>query len=42
MKERIHIYKILCKIKYFPKNILGVSHEIIFSKCNDYDFLASI
>ena len=23
----------------FPNNILGVSHEKMFSKCNEYDFL---
>ena len=39
MKGRIYIYEILQKIKYLPNNILGVSREIILSKCNEYDFL---
>ena len=42
MKARIHIYEVFWKFNYFPNNILSVSHEIMFQKCNDYGFLMSI
>ena len=42
MKARIYIYKIFQKFKNFINNILSVSHEIMFSKYNEYDFLTSI
>ena len=37
MKGRRHIQEIFQKFKFFPNNILGVLHEKISSKCNEYD-----
>ena len=34
MKGKRHIYEIFQKFEFFPNNILGVSREEIFSKCN--------
>ena len=41
--ERNDIYlQSIPEIKYLPNNILVVSRKIIFSKCNEYDFLRSL
>ena len=38
----MHVYELFQKFKHFPNNILGVSPEKLFSKCNEQDFLTSI